>query len=75
MIARALRLSVPREIAKQTRPLFIFQTRGAEPQSAMVIGPSASVHEFREVVNSSQNIIIIAGAGLSAASGDRLPNH
>ena len=39
----------------------------------MVVGPSTSIQGFREVVKSSQNIIVIAGAGLSAASGDRPP--
>jgi NAD-dependent SIR2 family protein deacetylase len=32
--------------------------------------PSTDVQKFREVVKSSRNIIAIAGAGLSAASGD-----
>ena len=36
----------------------------------MVKGPSTDMQEFREVVKSSRNIIVIAGAGLSAASGD-----
>lgn len=40
-------------------------------QSAMVVGPSKNARKFREVVKSSRNIIVIAGAGLSAASGDR----
>ncbi|KAF9653610.1 DHS-like NAD/FAD-binding domain-containing protein [Thelephora ganbajun] len=35
----------------------------------MATGPSTSIQAFREVVKSSQNIIVIAGAGLSAASG------
>ena len=39
----------------------------------MALGPSADMHKFREVVKSSKNIIVVAGAGLSAASGDRLP--
>ena len=37
----------------------------------MVTGPSTSMQQFREVVRSSRNIVVIAGAGLSAASGDR----
>jgi NAD-dependent SIR2 family protein deacetylase len=36
----------------------------------MVKGPSTDLQEFRKVVKSSRNIIAIAGAGLSAASGD-----
>jgi len=49
------------------------RTRRAERQGATVVGPSTDMNKFREVVKSSQNIIVIAGAGLSAASGNRLP--
>ena len=41
----------------------------------MVEGPSTDMQEFREVVKSSRNIIAIAGAGLSAASGDYPPER
>ena len=34
------------------------------------MGPSTDMHKFREVVKSSRNIIVVAGAGLSAASGE-----
>ena len=36
--------------------------------------PSTDMQKFREVVKSSRNIIAIAGAGLSAASGDCPPD-
>jgi len=36
----------------------------------MVAEPSTDMQQFREVVRSSKNIVVIAGAGLSAASGD-----
>ena len=36
----------------------------------MTDGPSTDMKKFHEVVKSSRNIIAIAGAGLSAASGD-----
>ncbi|KNZ75382.1 NAD-dependent deacetylase sirtuin-5 [Termitomyces sp. J132] len=32
-------------------------------------GPSADVQEFRKVLQASQHIVVVAGAGLSAASG------
>lgn len=42
----------------------------------MVQDPSTDTQEFREAIKSSRNIIAIAGAGLSAASGDNLhPNN
>jgi len=37
----------------------------------MTVEPSTDMHKFREVVKSSRNIVVIAGAGLSAASGDQ----
>ena len=43
------------------------------PLRVMALEPSTDMNKFREVVKSSQNIIVIAGAGLSAASGDRPP--
>ena len=50
--------------------LFIVRTHRYKLQKAMVAGPSTSIHKFREVVKSSRKIIVVAGAGLSAASGD-----
>ena len=61
--------------AKQIRslqaPSFILRTHRHELRSAMAKGPSTNIRKFHKVVKSSQNIVVIAGAGLSAASGDR----
>jgi len=71
-IGTALRLFVFHRKAKQTQLLnIIVQT----PKNAMVAESNTIMQQFRKVVKSSKNIVVIAGAGLSAASGEHPPKR
>lgn len=51
-------------------PLLSYHTHQMAPSN-----PSADMDNFRELLGSSKNIIALAGAGLSAASGIIFPSH